>query len=132
MYDLTCLCVQAQPLTAGAVAVACGAPKSSKSFRRAIIFITLMNVRVDLRHALNASFHFDEEMFDQGKKIITEGLKVVKASNTHENYEAARQKLGEILHPLQVLIINCENFNKAVFNCFKFKGILTPSSFLSM
>ncbi|KAL7389903.1 hypothetical protein ABVT39_011750 [Epinephelus coioides] len=91
----------AQPLTAGAVAVACGAPKSSKSFRRAIIFITLMNVRVDLRHALNASFHFDEEMFDQGKKIITEGLKVVKASNTHENYEAARQKLGEILHPLQ-------------------------------
>ncbi|XP_051258150.1 von Willebrand factor A domain-containing protein 7 [Dicentrarchus labrax] len=93
--------VPAQPFTAEAVAVACGTPKSSKSFRQAIIFITLMNVRVDIRHALNASFHFDEEMFVQGRKIITEGILVVKASNKQENYESARQKLGEIFHPLQ-------------------------------
>ncbi|XP_041658168.1 von Willebrand factor A domain-containing protein 7-like [Cheilinus undulatus] len=89
------------PYTAESVAVACGTPKSTKSFRRAITFITLMNVRVDLRHALNASFHFDEEMFDQGRGIITAGLDAVKASNEQERYEAARQKLGEILHPIQ-------------------------------
>ncbi|KAK9536522.1 hypothetical protein VZT92_006296 [Zoarces viviparus] len=91
----------AEPFTAKAVAVACGEPQSSKSFRRAIIFIMLRNIRVDIRQALNGSFHFDDEMFVQGRKIITEGLQAVKASNKQENFEAARQKLGEILHPLQ-------------------------------
>ncbi|XP_070772872.1 von Willebrand factor A domain-containing protein 7-like [Enoplosus armatus] len=90
-----------QTFTAGAVAVACGAPKSSKTFRQAITFITLRNIRVDIRHALNASFHFDDEMFVQGRKIITEGILAVKASNKQENFEVARQKLGQIFHPLQ-------------------------------
>ncbi|XP_071377847.1 von Willebrand factor A domain-containing protein 7-like [Centroberyx affinis] len=90
-----------QPLTAEAVAIACDSPKSSKTFRAAIKFIILRNVRVDLRHALNASFHFDEENFIEGRKIITDGISAVKASNRQENFEAARQKLGEILHPLQ-------------------------------
>ncbi|KAF1378470.1 hypothetical protein PFLUV_G00190880 [Perca fluviatilis] len=91
----------AKPYTAEAVAEACGTPKSTKSFRQAITFITLMNIRVDIRYALNASFHFDEEMFVQGRKIITDGLLAVKASNKQANFEAARQKVGEILHPLQ-------------------------------
>ncbi|XP_041809022.1 von Willebrand factor A domain-containing protein 7-like [Chelmon rostratus] len=91
----------AQPFTAEAVAVACGAPKSAKSFRQAITFITLRNIRVDIRYALNASFHFDEEMFVQGRNIITEGILAIKASNKQENFEAARQKLGEVCHPLQ-------------------------------
>ncbi|XP_070700001.1 von Willebrand factor A domain-containing protein 7-like [Pempheris klunzingeri] len=91
----------AQPFTAEAVAVACGAPKSSKSFRQAITFIIFRNIRVDIRHALNGSFHFDEEMFVQGRNIITEGIQAVKASNKQENFEAARQKLGEIFHSLQ-------------------------------
>ncbi|KAI4814310.1 hypothetical protein KUCAC02_003510 [Chaenocephalus aceratus] len=89
------------PFTAMTVAEACGTPKSSKSFRQAITFIILRNIRVDIRHALNASFHFDEEMFFQGRKIITEGIRVIKANNKQDNFEAARQKLGEILHPLQ-------------------------------
>uniref|UniRef100_UPI0037E7810C von Willebrand factor A domain-containing protein 7-like n=1 Tax=Semicossyphus pulcher TaxID=241346 RepID=UPI0037E7810C len=91
----------AEPFTAESVAVACGAPKSSKDFRQAITFIILRNVRVDLRHALNASFHFDEEMFVEGRSIITAGIEAIKASNEQENYEAARQQLGEIFHPLQ-------------------------------
>ncbi|XP_040038303.2 von Willebrand factor A domain-containing protein 7 [Gasterosteus aculeatus] len=91
----------AQPFTAEAVAVACGEPKSSKNYRQAIIFITLRNIRVDIRHALNGSFHFDEELFVQGRNIITEGIMVVKASNKQGNFESARQKMGEILHPLQ-------------------------------
>ncbi len=99
-----CVCLQAQPFTAEAVAVSCGAPKSSKSFRQAITAIQFRNIRVDIRHALNASYHFDEEMFVQGRKIITEGILAVKASNKQENFETAREKLGEICHPLQVLI----------------------------
>ncbi|XP_074528550.1 von Willebrand factor A domain-containing protein 7-like [Halichoeres trimaculatus] len=91
----------AEPFTADGVALACGASESSKTFRRAITSITLRNVRVDLRYALNASFHFDEEMFLQGRGIITEGIEAIKASILQENYEAAREKLGEIFHSLQ-------------------------------
>ncbi|XP_029375800.1 von Willebrand factor A domain-containing protein 7-like isoform X2 [Echeneis naucrates] len=90
-----------QPFTAKTVAAACNAPQSSKTFRQAILFIIFRNVRVDLRHAFNASFHFDDEMFVGGRKIITDGLRAVKASNQQENFKAARQQLGEILHPLQ-------------------------------
>ncbi|XP_069395717.1 von Willebrand factor A domain-containing protein 7-like [Paralichthys olivaceus] len=90
-----------QPYTTEAVAVACNAKKSSKRFQLALTSVILRNVRVDLRHALNGSFHFDEEMFVQGRRIIAEGVQAVKASNKQENFEAAREKLGEILHPLQ-------------------------------
>ncbi|TWW75015.1 von Willebrand factor A domain-containing protein 7 [Takifugu flavidus] len=90
-----------QPYTAGAVAVACGVPKSTKSFRKAITLIMLNNVKIDLRFAFNGSYHFDEEMFAQGRKIITDGIMAVKASNKEGNYEAAREKLGAIFHPLQ-------------------------------
>ena len=58
---------------------------------------------MDLRHALNASFHFDDEMFLGGRRIIATGLTSVKASNREGNFETAREILGEILHPLQVL-----------------------------
>ncbi|KAM4547257.1 von Willebrand factor A domain-containing protein 7-like [Fundulus diaphanus] len=91
----------AQPFTAENVAAACGASQSSKTFRLAILSIQLRNIQVDIRYALDSSFHFDGEMFVQGKKIITDGLVAVKASNKMENYETARQKLGEIMHPLQ-------------------------------
>lgn len=94
--------MQPQPYTAGAVAVACGVPGSTKSFQKAITLIMLNNVKIDLRFAFNGSYHFDEEMFVQGRKIITDGMRAVKASNEERNYEAARQKLGAIFHPLQV------------------------------
>ncbi|XP_028277934.1 von Willebrand factor A domain-containing protein 7-like, partial [Parambassis ranga] len=90
-----------QPFTAEGVAVACRAPQSSKTFSQAIQNIKFRNARVDIRYPFNASFHFDEEKFVQGRKIITEGIMAVKASNKQENYELARQELGEILHPLQ-------------------------------
>lgn len=94
--------MQAEPSTAEAVAVACGAPKSAKSLRQAVTSVILNNVKVDLRHAFNESFHFDNEMFVQGRKIITEGIMIVKANNKQGNYDAAREKLGQIFHPLQV------------------------------
>ncbi|CAK6971424.1 von Willebrand factor A domain-containing protein 7-like [Scomber scombrus] len=63
--------------------------------------MVLRNVRVDVRHVFNGEYHFDEEMFVQGRKIITDGIRAVKASVKRENFEAARQKLGQIFHPLQ-------------------------------
>uniref|UniRef100_A0A3Q2GIT4 von Willebrand factor A domain-containing protein 7-like n=1 Tax=Cyprinodon variegatus TaxID=28743 RepID=A0A3Q2GIT4_CYPVA len=91
----------AQPYTAENVAAACGASQSLKTFSQAIKSITLRNIRVDIRYFFNSSYHVDEEMFVQGKGIITEGIAAVKASNRMENYETARQILGEIMHPLQ-------------------------------
>lgn len=84
------------------MAVACGVPKSTKGFRQAVTQITLNNIKIDLRHAFNGSYHFDEEMFIQGRRIITEGLRAVKANNRQRNYEAARETMGAICHPLQV------------------------------
>ncbi|CAL8363112.1 unnamed protein product [Lota lota] len=92
----------APPVTSsGTVAVACSSAESSKSFSQAISSITWKNILVDLRHPLNANFHFDNEMFLGGRTIIATGLIAVKASNRQGNFEAARDLLGEILHPLQ-------------------------------
>ncbi|XP_070773357.1 von Willebrand factor A domain-containing protein 7-like [Enoplosus armatus] len=90
-----------QPFTAASVAVACQATKSSKSFLTSIKLIRKKNKRVDLRYFFNPSYHFDNENFSEGRKIITEGLSAVKASNKQGNFAAAREKLGVILHPLQ-------------------------------
>ncbi|KAM4620395.1 von Willebrand factor A domain-containing protein 7-like, partial [Polymixia lowei] len=48
-----------------------------------------------------AGFHFDDEKFEEGRKIITDGILAIKASNKQDNFEVARKKLGEIVHPLQ-------------------------------
>lgn len=54
-----------------------------------------------------APYHFDDETFSEGRNIITNGLSAVKASNKRENFETAREQLGKILHPLQVLFTVC-------------------------
>ncbi|XP_032390256.1 von Willebrand factor A domain-containing protein 7 isoform X1 [Etheostoma spectabile] len=89
------------PLTPNAVAAACAASKSSKSFCNAIKLIQEKNREVDMRNFFLPHYHFDNETFSEGRNIITEGLSVVKASNKRENFEAARKELGKILHPLQ-------------------------------
>ncbi|KAM9788508.1 von Willebrand factor A domain-containing protein 7-like [Neosynchiropus ocellatus] len=91
----------ATPFTVQSVAAACGATKSSKALQEAIRSIWTMNIRVDIRHALNASFHFDDEHFNQGRAIITGGLQAVKAANKQGYYGAARKDLGALLHSLQ-------------------------------
>ncbi|XP_018547037.1 von Willebrand factor A domain-containing protein 7 [Lates calcarifer] len=97
----TAKCVAFACDTAKSVAVECEASKSSKSFRKAISLIQRKNRNVDLFRFYSSRHHFDDETFIEGRKIITEGLSAVKASNKRENFEAAREKLGNILHPLQ-------------------------------
>ncbi|KAJ3591449.1 hypothetical protein NHX12_009394 [Muraenolepis orangiensis] len=91
-----------RPLTASGVIRACDAAESSKSFLRAIKVIQTNNKRVDISRLFNPAFHFDDETFEVGRAIITDGLRIIKDSNKLENFEAAREKLGEITHPLQV------------------------------
>ncbi|XP_070839250.1 von Willebrand factor A domain-containing protein 7-like [Chaetodon trifascialis] len=90
-----------QPFTAESVAAACQAPKSTKTFVQTIKLIQKKNKRIDYRHFFNPQYHFDNEKFSEGRKIITDGLSAVKIGNKRENFEVAREILGEILHTLQ-------------------------------
>ncbi|XP_030643649.1 von Willebrand factor A domain-containing protein 7-like [Chanos chanos] len=88
-------------LTVDSLAEACFASKSKKGFQRAINEIKDSNARVDLWKVLSAEYHFDNEMFLEGQGLIRKGLEIVKANIRQMRLEAARRKLGEILHTLQ-------------------------------
>eukprot|EP00063_Salmo_salar_P062650 XP_014037485.1 PREDICTED: von Willebrand factor A domain-containing protein 7-like [Salmo salar] len=89
------------PLTAESLALACSSSGSAKSFLSAISDVTWRNAGVDFRHTFDEEYHFDGETFVEGRKLITDGVSSVKASIKQENFEEARQKLGDILHTLQ-------------------------------
>ncbi|XP_035998882.1 von Willebrand factor A domain-containing protein 7-like [Fundulus heteroclitus] len=88
-------------LTATAVADACGASKSSKSFVKTIQRMKSENWQTDIYYALSPSRHCDNENITEGQKLITDGLDVVKAANKEQNYVSATSYLGRILHTLQ-------------------------------
>uniref|UniRef100_A0A665WKR4 VWFA domain-containing protein n=1 Tax=Echeneis naucrates TaxID=173247 RepID=A0A665WKR4_ECHNA len=90
-----------KPFNAESVAAACGASKSLKTFSKAISYIQDENVEVDHYRFYSARHHFDNELILEGRKIVTEGLSAVKASNRENNFKAARKNLGKILHSLQ-------------------------------
>ncbi|MEQ2293575.1 hypothetical protein AMECASPLE_034958 [Ameca splendens] len=90
-----------QPFAASSVAAACGASKSSKSFIKTIQHIKTKNWQTDILYALSAHRHCDNEKLIEGKKLITDGLSVIKASNNQQNFVSATSSLGRILHTLQ-------------------------------
>ncbi|KAI4895400.1 hypothetical protein NFI96_022023, partial [Prochilodus magdalenae] len=88
-------------LTEESLAAACSSPGSAKAFKRSIEKIIGRNAWVDVRHAFHPEHHFNDETFLGGRDLITSGVSAVKASVKQQSYEAARQKLGEVLHTLQ-------------------------------
>ncbi|XP_027888394.1 LOW QUALITY PROTEIN: mucin-3A-like [Xiphophorus couchianus] len=90
-----------QPFSAGAVAAACDASKSTKSFIDTIVRIQKSNHQVDKDYVLSPSHHCDDESIAAGQFLITLGLTAVKASNKQQNFVLATSILGEILHTLQ-------------------------------
>ncbi|XP_016300111.1 von Willebrand factor A domain-containing protein 7-like [Sinocyclocheilus anshuiensis] len=50
---------------------------------------------------LDAEYHFDNESFLEGWKLIKDGVAAVKTAAKEKNYETARERLGEILHTIQ-------------------------------
>lgn len=89
-------------LSVESLAEACLFTDSVKAFQSAIRVITLRNAWVDLRHVLDAEYHFDDESFVRGRRLITKGLAAIKANIKQGNFEAAQNCLGEIMHTLQV------------------------------
>ncbi|KAL7876792.1 hypothetical protein SRHO_G00034350 [Serrasalmus rhombeus] len=94
---------QPKTLTEGSVAAVCSSSASAKAFIRSIDKITENNAAVDLpsHYFFNPIYHFDDETFLRGRDLITSGVSIVKASVKEQSYEAARAKLGEVLHTLQ-------------------------------
>ncbi|XP_039890206.1 von Willebrand factor A domain-containing protein 7-like [Simochromis diagramma] len=94
-------------LSAGEVQRACSSMDTFTSFVSTIKFETaiasmyLSNAAVDALFLLSAARHFDDETFQEGRDIITEGASVVKAHAKIENYIRGRWSLGQICHTLQ-------------------------------
>lgn len=52
--------------------------------------------------SFSAPHHFNSEAFIEGRALITQGVGVIKANVKKENFQAARETLGRVLHTLQV------------------------------
>ncbi|XP_061625324.1 von Willebrand factor A domain-containing protein 7-like [Phyllopteryx taeniolatus] len=94
-------------LTADRVQEACSVSDNSTSLLSSVLFHTSIanmyfsNANVDLASALSDEHHFDGEMFQKGRDLITKGVSAVKASVKLENFIAGRWTLGRVCHTLQ-------------------------------
>ncbi|KAK2815937.1 hypothetical protein Q5P01_026404 [Channa striata] len=94
-------------LTANMVQRACSSTGASTSllssamFHFSIACIYLSNANVDLVFVLSPKHHFDDEIFEEGRDIITAGVSAVKASAKRQSFVGGRWTLGKVFHTLQ-------------------------------
>ncbi|XP_061580815.1 von Willebrand factor A domain-containing protein 7 isoform X2 [Cololabis saira] len=74
---------------------------SGAKFHSALQQIYAQNGLVDRDFVNSAPHHFNSEAFYEGRGLITEGIAAIKASIRQENFQAARETLGRVLHTLQ-------------------------------
>ncbi|XP_022595629.1 von Willebrand factor A domain-containing protein 7-like [Seriola dumerili] len=74
---------------------------SGAKFHSALQEIYNQNGLVDRDFVNSAPHHFNSEAFLQGRGLITEGMVAIKANIRKENFQAARETLGRVLHTLQ-------------------------------
>ncbi|XP_059184933.1 von Willebrand factor A domain-containing protein 7 [Centropristis striata] len=74
---------------------------SGAKFHSALQEIYVQNGLVDRDFVNSAPHHFNSEAFLEGRSLITEGMATIKANIRSENFQAARETLGRILHTLQ-------------------------------
>ncbi|XP_016108112.1 von Willebrand factor A domain-containing protein 7-like, partial [Sinocyclocheilus grahami] len=118
--------VQPSVLTVESLTKACSSPESAKSFQQAISRVCSKNAWVDGKHLPSARHHFDGETFLEGRDLITEGVKAVKAAAQQGNYETARKKLGETLHTLQDFYSHSNWIELG--NLFPYSNLIRPDS----
>ncbi|KAM4595726.1 von Willebrand factor A domain-containing protein 7 [Fundulus diaphanus] len=90
----------------GELAQACLGPTapgevSGAKFQSALQEIYTQNGLVDRDFTNSAPHHFNSEAFLEGRGLITEGVVAIKANIRKENFKAARETLGRVLHTLQ-------------------------------
>ncbi|GAA6216347.1 von Willebrand factor A domain-containing protein 7-like [Lates japonicus] len=74
---------------------------SGAKFHSALQEIYTQNGLVDRDFVNSAPHHFNSEAFLGGRRLITEGMVAIKANIRKENFQAARETLGKVLHTLQ-------------------------------
>ncbi|KAM9314422.1 LOW QUALITY PROTEIN: von Willebrand factor A domain-containing protein 7-like [Pholidichthys leucotaenia] len=74
---------------------------SGAKFRSALQEIYMQNGLVDRDFVNSDPHHFNSEAFLEGRRLITTGMAAIKASCRSENFKAARETLGRVLHTLQ-------------------------------
>uniref|UniRef100_A0A8L0DQJ9 von Willebrand factor A domain containing 11 n=1 Tax=Oncorhynchus mykiss TaxID=8022 RepID=A0A8L0DQJ9_ONCMY len=85
---------------------ACLGPKatgevSAAKFKSALNEIYIQNGQVDRDFVNSPAHHFNSEAFAEGRRLITDGVASIKANVQRENFQAARETLGRVLHTLQ-------------------------------
>ncbi|KAI2668273.1 von Willebrand factor A domain-containing protein 7 [Labeo rohita] len=121
--------VQPSVLTVESLTKACSSPESAKGFQEAISRIRSKNAWVDGKKFASAQYHFDGETFVKGRNLITEGVKVVKATAQQGNYETARNRLGEALHTLQDFYSHSNWIELG--NLFPYSNLTRPDSLIN-
>ncbi|XP_026110623.1 von Willebrand factor A domain-containing protein 7-like [Carassius auratus] len=89
------------PLDVESLASACQKKEHESHFQRGIRVICYYNVMTDLTHSDSPQHHFDNEMFKEGKELITEGINTTIDQMNRNLFDDARKTLGEIMHTLQ-------------------------------
>lgn len=74
---------------------------SGAKFHSSLQEIYTQNGLVDRDFVNSAPHHFNSEEFLQGRSLITQGMVAIKANIRKENFQAARETLGRVLHTLQ-------------------------------
>ncbi|XP_076004000.1 von Willebrand factor A domain-containing protein 7-like [Genypterus blacodes] len=74
---------------------------SGAKFHSALREIYVQNGLVDRDFVNIAPHHFNSERFMEGRSLIMEGMASIKANVGKENFQAARETLGRVLHTLQ-------------------------------
>lgn len=74
---------------------------SGAKFHSALQEIYTQNGLVDRDFVNSAPHHFNSEAFLEGRGLIMEGMVAIKANIRKENFQAARETLGRVLHTLQ-------------------------------
>uniref|UniRef100_UPI0037E8375D von Willebrand factor A domain-containing protein 7-like n=1 Tax=Semicossyphus pulcher TaxID=241346 RepID=UPI0037E8375D len=79
---------------------------SGAKFHSALQEIYTHSGLVDRDFVNSAPHHFNSEAFLEGRRLITEGVLAIKANIRYQNFKAARETLGRVLHTLQDFYIH--------------------------
>ncbi|XP_008295264.1 von Willebrand factor A domain-containing protein 7-like isoform X1 [Stegastes partitus] len=74
---------------------------SGAKFSSALQEIYTQNALLDRNFIYSAPHHFNSEAILEGRSLITGGMAAIKANIRNENFQAARETLGRVLHTLQ-------------------------------
>ncbi|XP_072519284.1 von Willebrand factor A domain-containing protein 7-like [Salminus brasiliensis] len=91
----------AQSLLLACLGVSEDAGLSSSKLIEVLEEIISENTNIDNDLGGSPAHHFNDEVFEQGREIITQGVSVIRASLQQDDLQAARRALGAVTHTLQ-------------------------------